>query len=186
MEPKYIKTGDIFYFDTYTPHDNKTHRHKCRVLFVGTESIFYDAWWDGISKWTFIPVLKRFSYYRFPLNQLSRLKFDGFEPIDKRSADKLFLDSPEILLNVTKSEFKTAHLAKEPIKVYSDTIAFIPTGPKGGALKPILFESKELTKRLLIEKISEYQNLDFIQKDEVVLHRVGLHSGYPSYCIKNH
>lgn len=93
METEFIKTGDIFYYDSITTEEGKTHRHKCRVLFVGEENIFYDAWWDGINKWTFVPASKRLSYYRFPLNQLYRLTFDGFEPIDEMNADKLFLNS---------------------------------------------------------------------------------------------
>jgi len=163
---------------------DKTHRHKCRVLFVGAENIFYDAWWDTISKWTFVPVSKRLTYYRFPLNQLRRLTFNGFEEIDSKSVDKLFLQSPEILLRTTKDEISKKYNDNELINAHSATIAFVPIGPKGGWLKPFLFETNGLTKRIVIDKILEYQNLDFIQTDEIVIDRIGLHSGVPSYNIR--
>ncbi|MBU6204945.1 MAG: hypothetical protein KJS45_06155 [Bacteroidetes bacterium] len=57
-----INTGDIFYYDSYTSYDGKIHHHKCSVLFVGSESLFYDAWWEGINKWTFVPVRKQLAY----------------------------------------------------------------------------------------------------------------------------
>ena len=184
MDTKSLKTGDIFYYEDYTPHDDKTHRHKCRVLFVGDEHIFYDAWWDGINKWTFVPATKRLTFYRFPLTHLHRLTFEGFEEIDSKSADKLFLRSPEILLRTTKMEISSKQSDNRPIELHSDKFCFVPTGPKGGWLRPILFESKGLTKANVIDKVLENQNLDFIQTDEIIIHRIGLHGGVPSYCIR--
>ena len=184
MDIKTIKTGDIFYYEDYIPHLDKTHRHKCRVLFVGDENIFYDAWWFGINKWTFVPVTKRLSYYRFPLTHLHRLTFNGFEAIDPKSAGKLYLHSPEILLRTTKFEISSNQLDNRPIELHADKFCFVPTGPKGGWLKPIQFESKGLTKANLIDKVLQNQNLDFIQTDEIEIHRIGLHSGVPSYCIR--
>jgi hypothetical protein len=182
-----IKTGDIFYYDSHTSHDNKTHHHKCRVLFVGSESLFYDAWWEGINRWTFVPVRKRLSYYRFPLTilpKITNLTFSGSEAIDNKSADKLFLNSPEILLSTTKEMISTSESDKTLIEPHSDKIAFIPIGPKGGILTPILLDTKTLTKGLLTRRIIENQNLDFIENYKIVLHRVGLHSGVPSYCLQ--
>ncbi len=187
MDIKSIKTGDIFHYTSYTAHDDKTHHHKCRVLFVGSESLFYDTWWEGINKWTFVPVRKRLAYYRFPLtilHKLSNLAFNGFEPIDEKSTDKLFLNSPEVLLSTTKEMISKNEIDDTSIEVHSDTIAFIPTGPKGGTLKPILLDCKRLTKDKLLNKVLEHQNLDFIQTNNIVLHRVGLDGGVPSYCIK--
>ncbi len=184
MDTNSIKTGDIFYYDTYTTHDDKTHRHRCKVLFVGSENLFYDAWWDGLNKWTFVPVRKRLAYYRFPLTQLHKLNFDGFEAIDNKSANKLFLNSPEVLLNTTKEMLAKDAGDDTLLEVHSDTIVFIPIGPKGGTLKPIVLDSKPLTKGLVIKNVVELQNLDFIQTDNIVLHRVGLHNGVPSYCIR--
>lgn len=187
MDIAAIKTGDIFHYDSYTAHDDKTHHHKCRVLFVGSESLFYDAWWDGINKWTFVPVRKRLAYYRFPLtilHKLTNLTFNGFEPIDEKSADKLFLNSPEILLSTTKKMISKNESDDTSIEVHSDTIAFIPIGPKGGALKPVLLDSTQLTKDWLTRRILEHQNLDLIQTDQIVLHRVGLDGGVPSYIIR--
>ena len=184
MNIKSIKTGDVFYYEDDIPHMDKTHRHKCRVLFIGDENIFYDAWWDGIEKWTFVPVTKRLTYYRFPLTHLHRLTFNGFEEIDPKSADKLFLQSPEILLRTTKDEISKNYNGKELVNAHSATIAFVPIGPKGGWLKPILFETRDLTKRILIDKMLEYQNLDFIQTNEIVIDRIGLHKGVPSYNIR--
>jgi len=187
MDIATIKTGDIFYYDSYTAHDDKTHHHKCRVLFVGSESIFYDAWWEGINKWTFVPVRKRLSYYRFPmaiLHRLTNLTFNGFEPIDKKNADKLFLNSPEVILRTTKEIISKCESDDTSIEVNSDSIAFIPIGPKGGTLKPVLLDSTQLTRDSLTKKVLEHQNLDFIHTDDIVLHRVGIDCGVPSYCIK--
>ncbi|MBS1655660.1 MAG: hypothetical protein JSU05_12490 [Bacteroidetes bacterium] len=187
MDIATIKTGDIFNYDSYTAHDDKTHHHKCRVLFVGSESLFYDAWWEGINKWTFVPVRKRLAYYRFPLtilNKLINLTFKGFEPIDKKSADKLFLNSPEVLLRTTKESISKNESDDTLVEVNSDMIAFIPIGPKGGTLKPVLFDSTQLTKASLTKKVLEHQNLGFIHTDNIILHRVGLDGGVPSYCIK--
>ena len=186
MDTNSLKTGDIFYYDDYTPHDNKTHRHKCRVLFVGVEHIFYDAWWEGINKWTFVPVRKRFSFYRFPLTHLHRLTFNGFEEIDPKSADKLFLQSPEILLTTTKNEISANQSDNKRIELRSEKFFFVPSGPKGGWLKPILFDSKELTRGNLIDKILQNQNLDFIETEMIIIDRIGLHSGVPSYNIRIH
>lgn len=187
MEIATINTGDIFYYDSYTAHDGKTHHHKCRVLFVGSECLFYDVWWEGINKWTFVPVRKRLAYYRFPLttlHKLTNLTFNGSEPIDKKSADKLFLNLPEVLFRTTKKNISKDEWDDIPVEVNSDTIAFIPFGPKGGVLKPVLLASNQLTAALLTKKVLEHQNLDFIPTDDIVLHRVGLDSGVPSYCIK--
>ena len=184
MDITSIKTGNIFYYDDYTPRNDKTHRHKCRVLFVGSENIFYDAWWDGINKWTFVPVSKRLSYYRLPLTQLGRLNFNGYEEIDQKSAAKLFLGSPEILLNFKKEDISQNQDGNKLIEVFSDIIAFVPIGSKRGKLKPILIDSKRLTKELLIKAISANQNLDFIHADNITVHRIGLHGGVPSYCIR--
>lgn len=184
MDITSIRTGDIFYHNSYTAHDDKTHRYKCRVLFVGSENIFYDAWWDSINKWTFVPVRKQLAYYRFPLTQLQRLSFNGFEANDPKVMVKLFLKSPEILLTTTKNEFVEIQDNKRLIEVHSDAIAFIPIGAKGGTLKPILFDTKQLTEDFLKKKIVENQNLDFIQTKNIVVHRIGLYSGVPSYCIR--
>jgi hypothetical protein len=184
MDIALIKTGDIFYYEDYIPHVNKTHRHRCRVLFVGDENIFYDAWWDGLNKWTFVPVRKRLAYYRLPLTQLNRLHFEGFEAFDKTSADKLYLKLPEILLSTTKEKILDGKCDDSTINFHSDTIAFIPVGPKGVTLKPVLFDTNTLTKDMLVKMIKEHQNLDFIQSDKIVVHRVGLHNGVPSYCIQ--
>lgn len=35
-----------------------------------------------------------------------------------------------------------------------------------------------------VKKVLEHQNLDFIETDKIVLHRVGLDAGVPSYIIK--
>ncbi|MBN8789039.1 MAG: hypothetical protein J0I84_18300 [Terrimonas sp.] len=186
MDIATIKTGDIFYYDSYTAHDDKIHHHKCRVLFVGSESIFYDAWWEGINKWTFVPVRKRLAYYRFPmtiLHRLTNLTFNGFEPIDENSANKLFLNSPEILLTTTKDTISKSESDETSIEVNSNSIVFIPIGPKGGTLKPVLLDSTQMTKVSLIKKVLEHQNLDFIHADNIILHRVGLDGGVPSYCI---
>ena len=184
MDITTIKTGDIFYYEDYIPHMDKTHRHRCRVLFVGDENIFYDAWWDGLNKWIFVPVRKRLAYYRLPLTQLNRLHFDGFEAIDKTSADKLFLKSPEIILSTTKEKILDGKGDNETVDVHSDTIAFIPIGPKGGTLKPVLFDTNTMTKDMLVKMVKEHQDLEFIQTEDIVVHRVGLHSGVPSYCIR--
>ena len=187
MDIATIKTGDIFHYDSYTSHDGKTHHHKCRVLFVGSESIFYDAWWEDINKWTFVPVRKRLAYYRFPvaiLDKLTNLAFNGFEPIDEKSLGKLFLNSPEVLLRTTKEMISKNESDETTIEVHSDMIAFIPIGPKGGAQKALFLDSKSLTKAKLLKKVLEHQNLDFIETDKIVLHRVGLDAGVPSYIIK--
>jgi len=184
MDIKSIKTGDIFYYEDHLPQINKIHRHRCRVLFVGTENLFYDAWWETINKWTFVPVTKRLTYYRFPLAQFHRLTFNGFESIDPKSADKLFLQSPEILLRINKDEILKNQSDDRPIEVHSETISFVPIGPKGGWLKPVLFDSNPLTKGFLIDKVLENQNLDFIQTNDIVIDRIGLHGGVPSYCIR--
>lgn len=187
MDITTIKTGDIFYYDSYTAHDGKTHHHKCRVLFVGSESLFYDAWWEGINTWSFVPVRKGLAYYRFPLTilpKLSNLTFNGFEAIDTKSAGKLFLNAPEIILSTTKELILINERDETVIETQSGNIAFIPIGPKGGALKPVLFDSNALTKSSLIKKMLEHQNLDFIEKNKIVLHRVGLEKGVPSYCIQ--
>jgi hypothetical protein len=187
MNPASIHTGDIFYYDTLTSHDGKTHRHKCRVLFVGTESIFYDSWSDALNKWTFVPVKKRLAYYRFPLTMLPKLinlYFNGSEAIDAKSAKKLYLNSPEILFSSTKEIISANKYDKTPVEANSDAIAFIPTGPNGGALKPVLLESDGLTQDGLIKFLLEHQNLAFIENPKIVLHRVGLHNGVPSYSIR--
>jgi hypothetical protein len=184
MDITAIKTGDLFYYEDHVPHMDKIHKHRCRVLFVGVENIFYDAWWDTINKWTFVPVTKRLTYYRFPLTHLHRLTFNGFEGIDSKNADKLFLQSPEILLRTTKTEISNNLSDNRSIETHSGIIAFVPLGPKGGWLKPVLIDSKQLTEQTLLEKILENQNLNFIQSDEIVIDRIGLHSGVPSYCIR--
>jgi hypothetical protein len=115
---------------------------------------------------------------------LHRLTFEGFEEIDPKSADKLFLQSPEILLRTTKIEISSKQSDNRPIELHSDKFCFVPIGPKGGWLRPILFESKGLTKANVIDKVLKNQNLDFIQTDEIIIHRIGLHSGAPSYCIR--
>ena len=156
-------------------------------MFVGSESLFYDAWWEGINKWTFVPVRKRLTYYRFPLthlHKLTNLTFNGFEGIDQKSSDKLFLQSPEILLRVTKDEIYKNQDDNTQMDMHSETFVFIPTGPKGGWLKPISFNTKALTKGILINKILEHQNLEFIHNDEIVIDRIGLHSAVPSYNIR--
>jgi hypothetical protein len=182
-----INTGDIFHYDSYTPYDGKIHHHKCRVLFVGSESLFYDAWWEGINKWTFVPVRKQLAYYRFPvtiLDRLTNLSFNGYEPIDEKSLGKLFLNSPEVLLSTTKEMISKNECDETIIEVHSDKIAFIPIGPKGGTQKPSIFDSKRLTKVKLLKNVLGLQNLDFIETNEIVLHRVGLYAGFPSYIIK--
>ncbi len=184
MDIELLKTGDVFYYEDYTPHNNKTHRHKCRVLFVGSENLFYDVFSDGIDKWSFVPVSKRLCYYRFPLTHLHRLTFDGFEAIDPTSVAKLFLLSPEILLRTPKNKIYKSKSGNKKIRIHSETFYFIPTGPKEGWLKPILFDSKLLTNNFIIQKVLETQNLDFIQLDDIVIHRVGLHKGVLSYSIR--
>ena len=179
-----IKTGDIFYYEDHIPGMSKAHRYKCRVLFLGTENLFYDSWWDVIDKWTFVPVRKRLTYYRFPLTQLHRLTFNGFEAIDSTSADKLFLQSPEILLRTTKKEISKSRSDNGPIEVHSEAFYFVPMGPKGGWLKPVFFNSKQMTTGILIEKVLENQNFDFIPMNEIVIDRIGLHRGVPSYNIR--
>ena len=186
MDIKSIRTGDVFYYEDHIPHMNKTHRHKCRVLFVGDENIFYDAWWDGINKWSFVPVTKRLTFYRFPFTHLHRLTFNGFEEIEPKTADKLFLKSPDILLRTTKIEMSSNQSGNVPIDMHSEKFCFIPTGPKGGWLKPIVFESKGMTKATLIDKVQEHQNIDFIQTDDIIIDRIGLHSGVPSYTLRTH
>jgi hypothetical protein len=183
METQGIKTGNIFYFDSHIPHAGVTHRQKCRVLFVGAASIFYDAWWANLNQWSFVPVRKRLAFYNYPFAYLNQLTFDGFEPIDLSSADKLFLKSPEIILSVTKEEFTTNPFEHLPIITFSSKIVFIPLGPKGGTLKPVYIDSYELTSATLIKKVSESQNIDFIPSARIVLQRVGLHGGFPSYMM---
>lgn len=187
MNPASLQTGDIFYYDTLTSHDGKSHRHKCRVLFVGSESLFYDSWWDGLNQWTFVPVKNRMAYYRFPLTtipKLSNLNFNGSEEIDKNTAEKLFLNSPEILFSSSKEMMSESQDDRTLIKVNSDSIAFIPIGSKGGALKPVLLDSRGLMQDALTKFILEYQNFDFIAPHKIVLYRVGLHKGVPSYSIR--
>jgi hypothetical protein len=184
MDVKSIKTGDVFYYEDYIPHMNKTHRHKCRVLFVGDENIFYDGWWDGIGKWAFVPVTKRLTYYRFPITHLHRLTFNGYEEIDTKSENKLFLQSPEVLLRATKNEIFANQSNDTAIELNSEKFCFVPTGPKGGWLNPILFDSNALTRGNLIDKVLKNQNLDFIQTENIIVDRIGLHSGVPSYNIR--
>lgn len=187
MNPATLQTCDIFYYDSHTSYDGKTHHHKCRVLFVGSESLSYDAWWDGLKQWTFVPVKKRLAYYRFPLTTLPKLpnlNFIGSEPIDRISAEKLFLNSPEILFKSTKEMMFQSKSDRTLVEVNCNTIAFIPIGPKGGALKPVLLECTSLNLGMLTRFILEHQNLDFIAPHDIVLHRVGLHDGVPSYSIR--
>jgi len=189
MDISSIKTGDIFYYDEYLAHNRETHQHKCRVLFVGSESLFYDAWWEGIDKWTFVPVKKRLTYYRFFLSDilyLTNLKFEGFEDIDIKSRNKLFLQSPEILLKTTKEEIYQKQGDDRIVDMHSETIVFVPIGPKGGWLKPVLIDARALTKGIIIEKILEHQDLDFIQNNDIIIDRIGLHSGVPSYNVRTH
>jgi hypothetical protein len=185
MDITSIKTGDIFYYEDYIPHMDKTHVHRCRVLFVGDENIFYDNWCAGINKWTFVPVRKRFTFYRFPFTHLHRLTFNGFEEIDSNSVDKLFLQAPEILLRTTKNEILANQSDNKKIELHSEKFCFVPSGPKGGWLKPILFDNKELTRGNLIEKLLHSQNLSFIQTEDIVIDRIGLHSGLPSYSLRS-
>lgn len=186
MKKQNIKTGDVFYYDTPTLDINKTHCHKCRVLFVGTENLFYDAWWEGIDKWSYVPVSKRLIFYRWPLNQLDKLTFQGSDPLDAKSADKLFLRSPEIILSIAKKDLKEGGQQNTFIQAFSEKIAFIPVGPKRGFLRPVFLDSSSLTLEVLTNFICEFQDLDFIFSDEIILERVGLHGGFPSYCIRYH
>jgi hypothetical protein len=176
MDITSIKTGDIFY-----NHD--IYPHQLRVLFVGSANLFYDAWWADLKQWTFVPVRKRLAYYRFPLTYLHQLVFDGFEAIDPKSADRLFLNLPEFLVTTTKNEIVQPSGEDVPLSIHSDTIAFIPIGPKGGILKPVLLDSKSLTQKGLLTAIGKHQSLDFIPMETIRVHRVGLHSGVPSYSI---
>lgn len=176
MDITSMKTGDLFYsYDIYP--------YKCRVLFAGSANLFYDAWWADLKQWTFVPVRKRLVYYRFPLTELHQLTFNGFEAIDPKSADRLFLNSPEFLVTTTKNEILQPSGEDVPLQIHSDTIAFIPIGPKGGLLKPVLLDARSLTKNMLVTQVREHQNLDFIQTETISVHRVGLHSGVPSYSI---
>ena len=181
------KTGDVFYFETHTAFDGKTHGHKCRVLFVGTENLFYDAWWEALGRWTFVPVRKGLAYYRVPmkaLDKLANLRFEGFEAIDEKSLGKLYVHSPEVLLRTTKEAIRKGEGGQERVEVHADAVALIPIGPKGGVLKAVQFDGKGLTRAGLMAKVLEIQNLDYIETSEIVLQRVGLEGGVPSYVIQ--
>lgn len=179
-----IKLGDIFYYDQINLVTNKTITFKCRVLFVGTDWLYYDSWWDVIEEWTFVPVKKNMTFYSFTLKQFNKLTFEGFEPIDKKSIDKLFLSSPEIILDMDKDELE-AHVSDNSIiETFTSKIAFLPKGPKSGVLKPVYFESEKITVGTLIKQILENQNLDFISSDRIKVSRVGLSGGFPSYIIR--
>ena len=88
MNVESIKTGDIFYYKQFLDLKNKTVIKKCRILFVGTENIFYDAWLDSINQWKCIPVKKRLAFNRFPLTHINNLDFNGYEEIDDISQQK--------------------------------------------------------------------------------------------------
>ena len=181
---KDIKTGDIFYYDQINAISNSTITFKCRVLFVGSEWLYYDSWWDTLKEWTFVPVKKNIGFYSFPLTHFNKLTFDGFEAIDHKNLDKLFLKSPEIILDRTKDELKTSISDNSIIETFSSKIAFIPKGPKDGLLKPVYFESEKITVSILIKQILDSQNLDFVASDRIKISRVGLSGGFPSYIIR--
>jgi hypothetical protein len=182
MDITKIKTGDIFEYDNFLL--DKIHHHRCRVLFIGEEHLFYDAWWKGLNEWTFIPVKKDLCYYRIPLEQISKLTFNGFSEINRTDAQKLFLHSPEILLRTTKDEISSKFIDNTLLNTNSSTIAFVPIEPKGGWLKAAFLETFNLTRKVLVEKIQEYQNLDFITTNQIIVDRIGLHKGVPSYSIR--
>lgn len=178
------KRGSIFYYEDYLPHDNSTHKHKCRVLFVGSNAIFYDAWWEGISKWTFIPVRKNCIFYRFPMVAIDRLNFEGFEFIDDISVQKLYLDLPQILVSLNKSDLDIKANQKTLLNINSPQIALYAKGKKGGHWSEALHVSTDsLTLDNLVKQITSIQNLEYIPGDKIILERAGLSKGYPSYFI---
>ncbi len=184
MRASEIKPGHIFHYEDHLPLTGQVHRHRCRVLFVGQEHLFYDVWLGHLAKWSFIPVKKRLSFYRFPLSHIGRLQFDGFQEMDESDAAKLFLDLPEILLRTTMQQMLNGQAGSASVSVHAGCIAYIPLGPKGGTLKPVLITTDALTASTLAGWIVACQSLDHLPSGAVVVHRVGLHAGWPSYGIR--
>lgn len=185
MRPAELKTGDIFYYAQKIPIKNTIHIFKCRVLFVGKEHVYYDSWREEIGKWAFMPVTKNITFYSYPLCLISELKFDGHELIEEKSIKKLFLDEPEIILNVNRKDYYSYIEINDIIKFKSSEIAFIPTGPKGGIGKPFIINTSSLTTFRLIQQINIIQNITLIPSEQITVIRVGLEKGLPSYIIEN-
>ncbi|MFV0151500.1 hypothetical protein OBJ95_13015 [Empedobacter falsenii] len=179
-----LKTGDIFYFDNKNPSNDEILTFKCRILFIGEETIFYDYWWNKLNKWSFVPTTKNLSFYQIELNHLKKLdnlKIEGFEIIDQKKLDKLYVHLPEFLIKFNIDSNSNENI----IDLDINEIAFIPIGPNQGTLKPVIIEINKRKISEIVNSIQKAQNFEFLNSKDFKLKRVGLHKGLPSYILKN-
>ena len=124
------------------------------------------------------------AFNRFPLTHINNLDFNGYEEIDDISQQKLFLKSPEIILDISKEEYYKIEENNDKINCNSSQIVFVPTGPKEGWGKPLVIYSSEITTFQLVQKMNLVQNIHHVSPNQSIVDRIGLHMGLPSYNIK--
>jgi hypothetical protein len=178
-----VVPGTNFTYTSRTTHDNKEHVHICRVLFKGSDSVFFDAYWPTLNKWTFEPARKNLVFYRYPISTFENVEITGFSEISSTLLEKLYIHEPEVLFRVEKGAFMKRDFKSVPVYAKSSHITFLSSGPKGGWQKKVVVETTGKSSVDILSTIRELQNPEFIEGDGLRLHRAGLSGGFPSYCF---